>query len=90
MDGSKRFVYILRSESNPERYYTGLTSELTARLHAHNDGRCRHTASGRPWRLDVTVSFNDEKRAINFEKYLKSGSGVAFSKRHLRTIIKSQ
>jgi hypothetical protein len=30
------------------------------------------------------VEFADERRAIAFERYLKSGSGVAFAKRHLR------
>jgi hypothetical protein len=30
------------------------------------------------------VEFADEARALRFERYLKSGSGVAFAKRHLR------
>lgn len=29
------------------------------------------------------VAFSDELKAVNFEKYLKSGSGHAFAKRHL-------
>ena len=65
-------------------YYTGLTSDVSARLMSHNEGRCRHTISGRPWHLDVVVEFADEQRAIAFERYLKSGSGNAFAKRHLR------
>ena len=81
---SKRFVYILRSEIQSSRYYTGLTSDITARLTAHNEGRCTHTADGRPWRLDVVLEFSDESRAVRFEKYLKSGSGCAFAKRHFR------
>jgi hypothetical protein len=32
----------------------------------------------------VSLEFADERRAVDFEKYLKSGSGVAFAKRHLR------
>lgn len=88
MDAPKRFVYILQSESNPFRYYTGLTSDVAARVAAHNLGHCTHTASGRPWRLDLAVEFSDERRAIAFERYLKSGSGVAFSKRHLRSDAK--
>jgi hypothetical protein len=28
------------------------------------------------------IAFNDEQRAIAFEKYLKSGSGRAFAKKH--------
>jgi predicted GIY-YIG superfamily endonuclease len=77
-------VYILRSEGDSSRYYTGLTADTLARLEAHNAGRCRHTASAKPWRVVMEVWFADEKRAVLFERYLKSGSGIAFSKRHLR------
>ena len=80
----KRFVYVLRSRSDPNRYYTGVTSNVRARLSAHNAGECIHTAKHRPWELDVVVAFRDEGRAITFERYLKSGSGVAFAQRHLR------
>jgi putative endonuclease len=44
---------------------------------------CR-TPEGKPWVIDVIVEFANERRAIAFEKYLKSGSGNAFAKRHLR------
>jgi predicted GIY-YIG superfamily endonuclease len=81
---AKRFVYVLKSEAQPARYYTGVTSNVAARLAAHNDGRCPHTSSGRPWSVDVVMEFADEQRAVRFERYLKSGSGVAFAKRHLR------
>ena len=77
-------MYVLRSRLDIDRYYTGLTSDVAARLDAHNAGRCDHTASGRPWRLDVVLEFADEARAVRFEQYLKSGSGCAFAKRHLR------
>jgi hypothetical protein len=30
----------------------------------------------------VAIEFTDENRAIRFERYLKSGSGRAFAKRH--------
>jgi predicted GIY-YIG superfamily endonuclease len=80
----KCIVYVLKSVRNPRRYYTGLTSNLSARLDAHNAGQCSHTASGRPWIVDVVVEFTDERRAVSFERYLKSGSGVAFAMRHLR------
>jgi putative endonuclease len=77
-------VYVLRSQADPTRYYTGLTSNIVERLAAHNAGRVPHTASGRPWVIDVVIEFSDERRAVAFEKYLKSGSGCAFAKRHLR------
>ena len=81
---AKRSVYILQSETHVTRYYTGLTSNVSARLAAHNAGRCTHTASGRPWKLIVALDFADEDRAVRFEQYLKSGSGCAFARRHLR------
>ena len=84
MSGTQRFVYVIRSHSDRRRYYTGLTSNPSTRLDAHNAGHCSHTASGRPWLVDVVVEFADERRAVAFEHYLKSGSGVAFAKRHLR------
>jgi putative endonuclease len=84
MGVQKCCVYVLRSLADPGRYYTGLTGNCRARLEAHNAGRCLHTATGRPWRIDVIVQFADEKRAVAFEQYLKSGSGSAFASRHLR------
>jgi predicted GIY-YIG superfamily endonuclease len=81
---AKCFVYVLKNQSSPPRYYTGLTSNVRTRLESHNAGRCPHTASGVPWATDVVIEFSDEERAVAFERYLKSGSGVAFAKRHLR------
>ena len=77
-------VYVLKSDADPSRYYTGLTTNLAARLEAHNAGRVPHTADGKPWIIDVIVEFSAERRAVAFEKYLKSGSGGAFARRHLR------
>ena len=83
MTFAKRSVYVLRS-TGQSRYYTGVTSNVASRLRFHNAGLCRHTANGRPWEVDVIVQFADEARAVAFERYLKSGSGMAFAKRHLR------
>ena len=80
----KCFVYILRSEVESGRYYTGLTSDVAMRLANHNAGLCKPTAAWRPWRVDVVIEFREERRAVAFERYLKSGSGCAFAKRHLR------
>ena len=78
----KRFVYGLRSVADGRRYYVGLTSDVALRLTWHNAGRCPHTAKYRPWELVVSIEFRDEPRAIRFERWLKSGSGRAFAKRH--------
>lgn len=79
----KRFVYILRNAQRPPRYYTGVTSDPATRLAEHNRGSCTHTAKYGQWSIDVIIEFADERRAIAFERYLKSGSGVAFAQRHL-------
>ena len=80
----ERFVYVLKNAEIPPRYYTGVTSDLSKRFADHNAGGCRHTAKYRPWSIDVVIEFADERRAVAFERYLKSGSGVAFAQRHLR------
>ncbi len=80
----KRCVYILNSESDPTRYYTGVTSNVRRRLAEHKAGGCRHKSGWTPWRVLVVVAFASETRALEFERYLKSGSGWAFAARHFR------
>jgi putative endonuclease len=82
MNRVKRFVYVLRSERDPERHYVALTSNVARRLDWHNDGLNVHTARNRPWFVVVSLEFADEQVARRFERYLKSGSGRAFAKRH--------
>ena len=82
MPAGKRFVYVLKNADDTPHFYVGLTSNVEARIADHNAGRCPHTASRRPWRLHVAIEFPDEPRARRFERYLKSGSGRAFAKRH--------
>ena len=78
----RRFVYVLRSQSDPSRHYTGVTSDVDGRLEWHNHGPSGQTVYNRPWSVVVSIEFADEQTAVRFEKYLKSGSGRAFSKRH--------
>ena len=77
------YVYILESQTRPTRHYTGFTGDLDQRLRAHNDGACPHTSKWRPWRIKTAVAFTDRRRALDFERYLKSPSGRAFSKKRL-------
>jgi predicted GIY-YIG superfamily endonuclease len=78
------FVYVLKSIPYPERYYTGVTADIEARLLQHNSGNSAHTSKYRPWALVASVGLADEKKAYAFEKYLKSGSGRSFSNKHFR------
>lgn len=82
MPEDKRIVYVLTSADPKAHYYIGLTSNVRSRLADHNAARSPHTAPYRPWQLHVTIELPDERRALDFERYLKSGSGRAFAKRH--------
>ena len=81
-DSPKQFVYILRSVRDPSRYYTGLTDNVPRRVDVHNSGGSKYTAFLRPWKLVASVEFTSAESAAGFEKYLKTGSGRAFSKKH--------
>jgi predicted GIY-YIG superfamily endonuclease len=83
---TKNTVYILRSDSNQSRHYTGLTSDLEKWLKWHNAGQNVDTARHRPWTLVVAFHFGVERVARRFEKYLKSGSGRQFAERHFADI----
>ena len=78
----KRVVYILRSDIDGEHFYVGVTSDVSARLTAHNAGDSPHTSKFRPWYLVVSLEFPSVEKALRFERYLKTGSGRAFAKRH--------
>ncbi|MFY8215518.1 MAG: GIY-YIG nuclease family protein [Chthoniobacterales bacterium] len=76
------YVYLFTSESDPARHYVGLTTNLENRLASHNSGKVTHTSKYRPWRFETTIAFRDKAKAAAFEKYLKSGSGREFARRH--------
>ena len=82
LNAPKRFAYILRSIENPERRYVGVSSDVPARLRAHNAGQDPSTTRSKPWLVDVCVEFRAEEMALRFETYLKSGFGHVFAKRH--------
>jgi len=76
------YVYILVSESNPERRYTGVTDNLDSRLKAHNAGQLPYTSRHKPWFIDIAIAFRSRRKARDFEIYLKSHSGRAFASKH--------
>jgi predicted GIY-YIG superfamily endonuclease len=78
------YVYLLQSRSHPAQQYLGLTRDLRRRLQQHNNATSPHTKKFRPWDLIAYFAFGTETTAAKFEKYLKSGSGRAFVRRHFR------
>ena len=78
--GAVKYVYILESLDS-QHFYVGITDDLRARLAKHNAGEVPHTSKYGPWKIRTYVAFSDEKQAIAFERYLKSGSGRSFAKK---------
>lgn len=74
------YVYILKcSDGKP---YTGCTNDLKDRIERHTNGQVEATKERLPIVLDFYIAFQERHKAFAFEKYLKSGSGRSFIKRH--------
>ena len=77
------YVYILRSKKVPEQIYKGFSTDLKERLKRHNAGESIYTNKYRLWNLIFYAAFENKEIAKNFEKYLKSASGIAFLRKRL-------
>ncbi|MFH1643616.1 MAG: GIY-YIG nuclease family protein [bacterium] len=76
------YVYYLRSVSYPEKTYIGYTSNLKQRFAYHNAGKSVYTAQFKPWKIIGFLGFDQEVKAINFERHLKSNAGRIFLRRY--------
>lgn len=74
------YVYILLCSD--KRTYVGCSNDLKDRLKRHKKGYIEATKNRLPVKLMCYFAFENEHAAFNFEKYLKSGSGRAFMKKH--------
>lgn len=77
-----KYVYLLESISHSGKRYVGIAHDLNKRFREHNAGKSPHTAKFKLWKIVIAIRFADDRKADTFEKYLKSGSGHAFAKRH--------
>lgn len=75
------YIYILKCQNG--NLYTGCTSDLKERITRHKKGQIGATANKLPVKLISYMAINDKYKAFEFEKYLKSGSGRSFIKRHI-------
>ena len=69
------YVYFLRSLKDSSKVYVGYTTNVNQRLEKHNSGGSVYTAQNKPWKLVTYIAFDDEDKALKFEKYVKVGSG---------------
>jgi len=76
------YVYILQSKKD-KSYYTGVTEDLKERIKEHNWHLSKYSSSKAPFELVWYCAFKNKKKAYDFEKYLKSGSGFAFARKRL-------
>jgi len=74
------YVYILKCVD--KKFYIGCTNNLKDRLKHHQRGEIIATKYRRPTNLNCYFAFHNKYLAYNFEKYLKTGSGRAFLKKH--------
>jgi len=73
-------VYVLKCSDGHS--YVGCTENIEDRMSRHRQGHVPATASRLPAELITTINFENKYKAFAFEKYLKSGSGRAFMKKH--------
>jgi len=69
-------VYILLCDDGT--YYTGFSKNIDNRIKAHQNGEVKYTKSRLPVTLVNLFFFENKQKAYDFERYLKSGSGIAF------------
>ena len=75
------YVYVLRDEKS--KLYIGYSEDLKKRLQYHQQGGVATTKIYKEPRLTWYCGFEDKKKALSFEKYLKAGSEHAFTRKHL-------
>ena len=74
------YVYILLCSDN--RTYIGSCDNLKDRFIRHQKGYVPATKDRRPVKPISYFAFSNKFTAFKFEKYLKSGSGRAFLRKH--------
>ncbi len=75
------YVYVLQLSNG--NFYVGETGDLGRRMKEHNSGQERTTKKNLPIRLVTYLGFESKPKAMQFERYLKTGSGFAFRNKHL-------
>lgn len=74
------FVYLLKGSNNSD--YVGYSENVRRRVLDHNSGNIPATIDLRPVKIHWSFAFNNKKAPLDFEAFLKSGSGTPF--RHKR------
>jgi len=75
------YVYVLQDAKGA--VYVGYSENLKKRLSYHAQGSVLTTRDYQKTTLRWYCAFSSKKKALEFERYLKKGSGHAFARKHL-------
>jgi predicted GIY-YIG superfamily endonuclease len=76
------YVYILRSMKD-RNFYVGSTDNIRRRLTEHNSGKVDSTKGRTPLSLEAYIGVRNQNKAIELERYFKTGSGRALLKKRI-------
>jgi len=76
------YVYYLKSIPHPDKTYIGFTRNLKQRFADHNAGKSVYTAEFKPWKIIGFFGFDQETKALKFERHLKTNTGRIFLRRY--------
>ncbi len=76
-------IYVIISLKYENRY-VGSTKNINDRIKEHNQGKCRYTKGRKPWKLIYRETYSTRSKAMEREKFLKSGQG----RKYLDSILK--
>lgn len=69
------YVYFLELSNN--QIYVGFSSDVHQRFEAHSEGKVLSTSKFLPAKLKSYVAVETREKAMELEKYFKTGSGKA-------------
>ena len=75
------YVYILQDFD--KKLYVGYSADLRKRFKEHRYKEVATTRIYKEPKLVWYCAFADKRKALDFERYLKAGSGHAFARKHL-------
>lgn len=76
------YTYVLRSKKD-NNLYVGWTNDLRNRLNKHNSGEVTATKTRYPMELIYYEACVDKQKAIEREKYFKTGFGRRYLKNRI-------
>ena len=75
------YVYILLCADG--KHYVGCTRDFKDRMARHKRVEVKYTSSRLPIEVIAIIAVPDQYVALRLEDYLKTGSGRAFTSKHL-------